>query len=99
MKKDPAIKEKYNEKLAEQALYLNAILSSMEEGLILIDKKSKVILMNQAAGILLRVAPDEAMGKSVHEFLSFWKDKKTLPSREFPCISPLFQGWRRYFLP
>ena len=89
MKKGPEIGEKYNKKLAEQALYLNAILSSMEEGLILIDKKSNVILMNQAAGILLRMAPNEAMGKNVHKLLSFWKHEGNLQLRKFPIKEAL----------
>ena len=41
---------------------LNAILSSMAEGLVAIGDDRKVILMNQAAGILLRLAPQEALG-------------------------------------
>ena len=44
---------------------LNAILSSMAEGLIAIDQKREIILMNQVAGILLRFAPAEVIGQEI----------------------------------
>ncbi len=46
---------------------LNAILSSMAEGLIAVDRSEKIILMNQAAGIMLRLAPQAAVGKDIRE--------------------------------
>ena len=55
---------------------LNAILSSMAEGLVAIDEKRKVILMNQAAGILLRTAPQEAVGRDFREILVLFLAEK-----------------------
>lgn len=52
---------------------LNAILSSMAEGLLAIDNARRVIIMNQAAGILLRMSPAEATGKPVAEVVEFLK--------------------------
>ncbi|MEK7622168.1 MAG: ATP-binding protein [Patescibacteria group bacterium] len=63
---------------------LNAILSSMAEGLVAIDKDRKVILMNQAAGILLRTAPQEATGRDVRELLVFFRDDKELDYESLP---------------
>ncbi len=63
---------------------LNAILSSMAEGLIAVDTSRKVIIMNQAAGILLRLSPAEAMGKNIHEILFLQKDGKDIPQTETP---------------
>lgn len=63
---------------------LNAILSSMAEGLIAVDTSRKVIIMNQAAGILLRLSPAEAMGKNIHEILFLQKDGKDIPQNETP---------------
>ena len=63
---------------------LNAILSSMAEGLVAIDNGRKVILMNQAAGILLRTAPQEAAGRDIRELLVFFREDKELPYEEIP---------------
>jgi len=63
---------------------LNAILSSMAEGLVAIDEKRKVILMNQAAGVLLRTAPPEAVGRDIREILIFSREGKELPYEELP---------------
>ena len=63
---------------------LNAILSSMAEGLVAIDNDRKVIMMNQAAGVLLRTAPQEAAGRDVREILVFFRDGKELPYEEIP---------------
>ena len=63
---------------------LNAILSSMAEGLVAIDNDRKVIMMNQAAGVLLRIAPQEATGRDVRDLLVFFRDDKELPYEEVP---------------
>lgn len=63
---------------------LNAILSSMAEGLVAIDEKRRIILMNQAAGILLRTAPQEASGRDIRDILVFFRDNKELPYEELP---------------
>jgi two-component system phosphate regulon sensor histidine kinase PhoR len=63
---------------------LNAILSSMAEGLVAIDNDRKVIMMNQAAGILLRTAPQEATGRDVRDLLVFFREDKELPYEEVP---------------
>lgn len=63
---------------------LNAILSSMAEGLIAIDNGRKIILMNQAAGILLRTAPQEATGQDIRKILVFSREDKELAYEEVP---------------
>ena len=51
--------------VAEDRDRLNAILSSIGEGIIVLDLKRKVVLMNQVAGIMLRSAPAEAVGRQL----------------------------------
>lgn len=70
--------------LREKQDQLNAILSSMAEGLVAIDDRRKVILVNQAAGILLRTAPQEAVGQDIRELLVFFRDDKELPYEAVP---------------
>ncbi|MEK7585066.1 MAG: ATP-binding protein [Patescibacteria group bacterium] len=70
--------------LKEKQDQLNAILSSMAEGLVAIDNERKVILMNQAAGILLRTAPQEATGQDVKQVLTFFRDGVALAYNDLP---------------
>ncbi len=70
--------------LKEKQDQLNAILSSMAEGLVAIDNERKVILMNQAAGILLRTAPQEATGQEVKQVLTFFRDGVALAYNDLP---------------
>ncbi len=72
------------EGMKDEQSRLNAILSSMAEGLVAIDNDRKVILMNQAAGVLLRTAPQEAVGRDVQEILIFSREDKELPYEEVP---------------
>ncbi len=72
------------EGIKDEQSRLNAILSSMAEGLVAIDNDRKVILMNQAAGVLLRTAPQEATGRDVREILIFSREDKELPYEEVP---------------
>jgi len=70
--------------LRERQEQLNAILSSMAEGLIAIDNERKVILMNQAAGILLRTAPQEAAGQDIRQILTVHRDGQELAYNDLP---------------
>ena len=63
---------------------LNAILSSMAEGLIAIDNERRIILMNQAAGILLRTAPPEAAGQEIKQILAIYRDNQPLVYQDLP---------------
>lgn len=70
--------------LKEKQDQLNAILSSMAEGLIAIDNERRIILMNQAAGILLRTAPSEATGQDVRRVLVFSRAGEEIKYNEVP---------------
>ena len=63
---------------------LSAILSSMREGLVMFDQRSRVILMNQAAGILLRVAPAEAIEQNIHTLFLLFQGKKRIEEKNSP---------------
>lgn len=53
-------------KLKQERDLTKAVISSMAEGLLVAGRDGKVILMNQAASILLRVAPEDAIGKNIN---------------------------------
>lgn len=55
----------------------------------MIDKASKVLLMNQAAGILLRIAPAEAKGKPIQEIFRLVKGNEEISSPDSPLRKAL----------
>lgn len=57
---------------------MSAILSSMTEGIIGVNDKREVVLMNQAASIILRIAEGDALGKNISDILPVYKDKREL---------------------
>lgn len=65
---------------------LDATLSSMGEGLLVINREYKVMVMNQAGGILLRIAPSDAVGKNVEDIFPLLKDDIPLPRTEAPIV-------------
>ncbi len=71
--------ETTKERITHEAHKLNAILSSMAESLIALDGNGRVVLMNQAAAILLRVAEGDAKGKNINTILPLFKDKEPIP--------------------
>ncbi|MEM1181429.1 MAG: ATP-binding protein [Acidobacteriota bacterium] len=46
---------------------LTAILASMEEGLVAVDRDERIMHVNSVAGRLLRIEPDEATGQPIWE--------------------------------
>jgi PAS domain S-box-containing protein len=78
---------------------LNAILSSMGESLIAVDDDGKVMLMNQAASVALRIAEGDARGKKIEEILKLYKNKSPLAETESPIYKALKEkGIARTFM-
>ncbi len=55
--------------ITTQSREQQAILSSMTEGVLAVDSDSRVITLNQAAGLLLGVDPAMACGRVIHELV------------------------------
>lgn len=53
---------------------LGAILSSMGEGLVVVDKKQQIMFMSQTAGAMLKVAPTEVINKKLNEYFCCYKE-------------------------
>jgi two-component system, OmpR family, sensor histidine kinase VicK len=68
---------------------LSAILSSMKEGLVMVDKKYEVMLMNQAAGALLRIAPSSARGQRIEDIFRLFKNEKRMLDSPSPIMTAL----------
>lgn len=71
-------------KTTQKVQQLNAILSSMREALVAVDEKMNIVLINEAAGALLRVAPQDAIGKSFTAICPLYKKDKKIPERIYP---------------
>ena len=68
--------ERTKQALLSRTQELQAILSSMGEGIIVVDTDFRISLMNQTASVLLRVAPFEAMQKQVFEVFPVFRGKE-----------------------
>lgn len=67
----------------------SAIISSVNEGLFVVDEKNKVILINPSAEKLLGVAPQECIGKSPNDIVLFFKGTEAVPPEENPIARTL----------
>ncbi len=71
-------------KTQEKVYQLNAILSSMREGLVAVDSKMRIVMINQAAAALFRIAPDDAIGKPVDKICTFIQRGVKLSPKDSP---------------
>lgn len=65
---DAELQEK-NRELAMTTDYLNSILDSMSDGVVVVDPEAKVTMLNHAAAEVIGVDAHEAMGKPAEELL------------------------------
>ncbi len=56
-------------RMTKQRNELEAVLSSMLEGVIAVDNDERIISMNQAAGEILEVHPSQAQGRTIQEVI------------------------------
>jgi PAS domain-containing protein len=71
---------------------LNAILSSIGEGLLVVDLDKKVFILNQAAGVMLREAPQELLGKNIDTVLKLCGGPRThTPKSSAEIIDQIIQ--------
>jgi signal transduction histidine kinase len=73
----------------EEDIRVSAILSSMKEGLVMVDSNHKVMLVNQAASALLRIAPSEGVGQDVQKIFFLFTGKKKIPWAKSPIREAL----------
>lgn len=74
--------KKLEESLGVERDRANAIISSMGEGLLVVDREYKVVLINKKAQELLEIDSDIAVGKAWSEVVNTLKDDKDVPTVE-----------------
>ncbi len=84
--------EKMNRKLREDQGEIKAIISSMGEGLVVMDMEFKIVMLNKTAENLLGTSAEEAKGKHVTKLLTVLKHKMEIPYKEWPTIRMLKSG-------
>ncbi len=65
--------------MKQARIYAERTLSAMTDGVILIDEKGNVQLLNPKAESLTGVHNKEAMGKPLNSILSLYKDDPSAP--------------------
>lgn len=84
--------EETNNKLKEEHEELQAIISSMGEGLLVLDREVNIISMNKTAEINLQTSLDKCKGGSVRNILTIMKGSEELPFDEYPAKRMLRTG-------
>ena len=71
---------------------LNAIIASMGEGLLLIDKDYRIVLLNGKAENLLGISAGEAIGKNMREIITVLKGNEVIAEEERPVVKMFRTG-------
>ncbi len=71
---------------------LSAIISSMGEGLIVVDINLKIVLINSMAEKLLEISSEKAVGKKINEIISLLKGEEKVLTEELPVVKTLKTG-------
>lgn len=71
--------------IREEKDQANAIISSMGEGLLVIDSAYKIILMNKNAEFLLGIPKNEIIGNDAKKIIKVFKQNEEIPEAERPA--------------
>ncbi|MBI5306217.1 PAS domain-containing protein [Candidatus Wolfebacteria bacterium] len=71
---------------------MSAIVSSMGEGLIVIDSDLKIILINSTAEKLLEISLEKAVGRKIIEIVSLLKGQEKVIVENLPVVKTLKTG-------
>jgi len=84
--------EKSGKKIEEEGDELRAIISSMGEGLLVLDRKLNIVLMNRTAEKSLGVSLEDVAGQHVKKILTVFKGDTELPLSQYPANRMLRSG-------
>jgi PAS domain S-box-containing protein len=77
------------ERLATSQLQLQTIFDNMTEGIIVLDREGKTVLVNKAAQRLLLLPDDPDYAKVIEQFEGFSLDGEPLPPSQWPTVRAL----------
>lgn len=90
-KRSEELKE-LEETLSKERDRVNLIISSMGEGLLVVDTDRKITMINPAAETLLEISHKDAIGKDWSEIVSTLKGSKKTPTNERSFARTLEEG-------
>ncbi|MBI4249998.1 PAS domain-containing protein [Candidatus Uhrbacteria bacterium] len=71
---------------AEEKKKLEILVESVGEGIIAVDEKLQVVMVNSAAYAILKATEKDIIGKQICEVMQVMdSDKKVIPENEYPC--------------
>lgn len=68
--------DKIRKELQKEKDKLDAVISSMGEGLLVCDDKHKCVLVNQMASSMLRTTPSDMIGKNIKKYVDFYSERE-----------------------
>ncbi|MDF1498124.1 MAG: ATP-binding protein [Patescibacteria group bacterium] len=83
--------KKSKEKIKKEHEQIKSIISSMGEGLIVIDNNYKITTVNKVTEKLLKISSKKLLGKNIKEILFMQNNKKELPFNKWP-IEKVFKN-------
>lgn len=84
--------EQLNQALEQQNARLQAIISSMGEGLLVVDTDYKILLLNPAGGRLLGIVAAAAMNQDIRQLITSNHGEKTTSTADRPISKVLEKG-------
>lgn len=84
--------KKLEEDLIEERDRVNAVISSMGEGLIVVDKNFYIFLINNAAAKMLEVSADKAIGRKIIDLLFVYKGNQKVAEDDLPAMKMFKSG-------
>lgn len=78
--------------LKEERDRSQAIISSMGEGLFVVDKDFKIVLINSAAEKIFEMPREESIGQDLRKIWSVYKAEEKIPDEKRPIIQTLKTG-------
>lgn len=81
--------EERTREVEEKQKYLETIISSIGEGIIVIDRNFAITLVNPAATKILDIVPSEFLGKNIFNALPMFKDGQALAHDTHPIFHAL----------
>ncbi len=83
---------KNNEELREESAQMKALVSSMGEGLLVVDRKSNIIIANGKASNILRIPYKYLIGKDLRKIIKILINIEELPPGKWPVDEVVKSG-------
>ncbi len=84
--------DKNNEELREESAQMKAMVSSMGEGLLVIDKENNIIIANEKAATILRIPYQDLIKKNLKKLIRILINTEERPPEKWPVDDVIRSG-------